>query len=209
MWDPIFVFPEGSKWWWSSSALATRITRDKMTSNPSEEQLELVTSRIVDIAQAVCPFIALDDNSYFDEAGFVKDMAAELQRRLTIYIAEAEGVEPSLEDHPQPRRMARYLLENVEYDVLEVPLASPLLAEFSPDDVKKPDAPLIAGIPRQYILAAVAALVLVLIFLAFFFSTGAPAEESLAAPKHDHTMGRHGGRGKGGGWRNGSGAGKE
>ena len=31
-----------------------------MTSNPSEEQLELVGQRIIDMAQAICPFVALE-----------------------------------------------------------------------------------------------------------------------------------------------------
>ena len=37
------------------------------TNNPSEDQLELVTSRIVEISQALYPYVALEDTSYFDE----------------------------------------------------------------------------------------------------------------------------------------------
>eukprot|EP00966_Prymnesium_polylepis_P313210 7237221-Prymnesium_polylepis.3 len=68
-----------------------------MTSNPSEEQLELVAGRIVEIAQAICPFVALEAETYFDEAGFDDDMCKELFKRVVIYIENPEGVEPSLE----------------------------------------------------------------------------------------------------------------
>ena len=169
-----------------------------------------MTQRIVDIAQAVCPFIALDDNSYFDEAGFVNEMGVELHRRLLEYTGTAEGIDPALDEHPQPRRLARYLLENIEYDVLEAPLASGLLDEFSPD-AAKPKTGLIAGLPRHYALAGMAVLLLVLICVVIFFTMGQPSSESEAQmlPKHDHSLGRHGGgRGKGAGWRNGSGPAK-
>ena len=111
------------------------------TNNPSEEQLELVTSRIIELAQSLFPYIALDDNSYFDEAGFDDAMSAQLQAKLTEWLGSAEGVTPSPEEHPQPRRMARYLLENVDYDeVLAPPLSPALLSGKTDLAVMKPAA---------------------------------------------------------------------
>ena len=52
-----------------------------MTSNPSEEQLDLVGQRIIDMAQAICPFVALEAETYFDEAGLDEGMIAELFRK--------------------------------------------------------------------------------------------------------------------------------
>lgn len=179
-----------------------------MTSNPSEEHLELVTSRIIDIAQAVCPFVSLDDNSYFDEAGFVKEMSSELHRRLLVYVNHAEGVNPSLEDYPQPRRMARYLLENVEIEVLETPLAPCLLEEFTPD-ARKAEAGIIAWTRKHSVLAAITVLVVIFLCVLIVFALrGAASEGQAQLTKHEHVGTRHGGRGKGVGWRNGSGSAK-
>jgi hypothetical protein len=84
------------------------------TSNPSDEELELVTSRILELAQSLYPYVALDENAQFEEAGFDDEMAAELASRLHAYCDNMEGLNPSpLEDQPTPRRMARYLLEEV------------------------------------------------------------------------------------------------
>ena len=69
--------------------------------------------------------MALDANSYFDEAGFDDEMSAQLQAKLTEYIQSADEVVPSPEEHPQPRRMARYLLENVDYDEARHSLSPP------------------------------------------------------------------------------------
>ena len=95
------------------------------TNNPSDEQLELVTGRIVELAQSLYPYVALEDNSYFDEAGFDDEMSAQLQAKLVEYIGNAEDVTPSLEEHPQPRRLARYLLENVDYEEVRLLLSPP------------------------------------------------------------------------------------
>lgn len=86
------------------------------TSNPTEEELELVTTRVVELAQALYPYVALDDNSSFEHAGFDEDMAAELTARLVSYCQDTEGIMISpLEEQPTPRRMARYLLEEVPF----------------------------------------------------------------------------------------------
>ena len=71
---------------------------------------------IISIASALYPYVALDANAYFDDAGFDDEMSAQLQAKLTEYIQSADGVVPSPEEHPQPRRLARYLLENVDYE---------------------------------------------------------------------------------------------
>ena len=62
------------------------------TSNPSDEQLELVTGRVIELAQALYPYVALDDGAYFDTAGFDEHMAAELAARVEGYCRNADGV---------------------------------------------------------------------------------------------------------------------
>ena len=80
-----------------------------MTSNPSEEQLELVQGRILELSSALYPYVGLDEdgNSYFDEvrslrhctgcacppsptpsaqAGYDEAMAAQLVAALKEYI---------------------------------------------------------------------------------------------------------------------------
>ena len=79
---------------------------------------------IISIASALYPYVALDANAYFDDAGFDDEMSAQLQAKLTEYIQSADGVVPSPEEHPQPRRLARYLLENVDYEEVRL-LRSP------------------------------------------------------------------------------------
>ena len=183
------------------------------TNNPSDDQLELVTSRIIDLAQALYPYVALDDNSYFDEAGFDAEMLSALTARIMEYIGSADGVEVSLEDHPQPRRLARYLLENVEYDVLEPPLAAHLLKEEP--SVPKPHTGGSMSINRCFGLQPmhiIAIIVFLALLIAFVF-VGLPLlnSETNAKGHHDgamletHSGRHHGGRGKGGGnFRNGS-----
>ena len=104
---------------------------------------------------------------------------------MIIYIENPEGVEPTLEDHPSARRLARYLLENIDYDVLEQPLSFELLAEM---EEPKPAAALIMGYSRNTVLAGVAALVLVLCVLAFVLLGGGSSSQASpavdAAVKH-------------------------
>lgn len=179
------------------------------TNNPSEEQLDLVTGRIIEIAQAVCPYIALEQDSYFDEMGFEGPLARELTTRLNTYVGNAEDVQISLDECPQPRRMARHMLENVEYDVLEKPLNAALLREADDFDAPKEVGSGLAG-KRNIILAVVAILVLVLCIVAFIVLGGGgsnASSESGESAGHGgqgraHGGGGHGGRGKA--WRNGS-----
>ena len=98
------------------------------TSNPSEEQLALVTARVIEIASAISETAAsLDGSGYFEDSGFDdEERGAALSARLLEY-SNAEELDPNIDDHPQPRRMARYLLENVEFEVLQAPLPSALL----------------------------------------------------------------------------------
>ena len=49
--------------------------------------------------------------------------AAEPRSRSIALAPRTSTARSSIEDHPQPRRMARYLLENVEYEILEKPLS--------------------------------------------------------------------------------------
>jgi len=177
----------------------------KMTSNPSEEQLELVAGRIVEIAQAICPFVALEAETYFDEAGFDDDMCKELFKRVVIYIENPEGVEPSLEDHPSARRLARYLLENVDYDVLEAPLSSKLLAEMEEPKKAGGGGALLFGLPRPVVLGGLIVLLLALCALAYFAIQGGASSPSpaLEGAGGKHSTHGHGGKGFGG-KRNGS-----
>ena len=80
---------------------------------------------IISIASALYPYVALDANAYFDDAGFDDEMSAQLQAKLTEYIQSADGVVPSPEEHPQPRRLARYLLENVDYEEVRLLFSPP------------------------------------------------------------------------------------
>ena len=98
------------------------------TNNPSDEQLELVESRIIELADScVDPGLPIESDSYFEEHGFdIESAAGQLTAKLKAYCRDAD-VAPSIEDHPQVRRMARYLLENVDYDILSAPISSELL----------------------------------------------------------------------------------
>ena len=99
------------------------------TSNPNEEQLALVTARVIEIASAISETAAsLDGSGYFEDSGFDdEERGAALSARLLEYCGSVEELDPNIDDHPQPRRMARYLLENVEFEVLQAPLPSALL----------------------------------------------------------------------------------
>lgn len=169
------------------------------TNNPSDEQLEVVTTRIVEISQALYPYVALDENSYFDDAGYDEEMASQLTAKLKEYIQNAEDVEPSpLEDHPQPRRMARYLLEGVDYAVLEVPLSSKLLSGEKVTVVAiKPaggGGELILGMPRAYVMAAAAAVAILIVCVVVFLMLGPGG--GVAAAAGGGKRGGRGGRGR-------------
>ena len=103
---------------------------------------------IISIASALYPYVALDANAYFDDAGFDDEMSAQLQAKLTEYIQSADGVVPSPEEHPQPRRLARYLLENVDYEEVRL-LLSPTPRSppppSSPPPLPRPSTPPLAG----------------------------------------------------------------
>jgi len=182
------------------------------TNNPSDEQLDLVTERIISLASSLYPYVAMDANSYFDEAGFDDEMNAQLQAKLTEYIQNAEEVVPSLEEHPQPRRMARYLLENVDYDeVLSKPLEGALLSGAKVNVVAVKPAGgggggggTILGMPRNVVLGAALVLLLLLICVAVFYLLGMASGGSAAAATAG--AGRHGGVGAGAGGGGGGGA---
>ena len=100
------------------------------TNNPSEDQIERVQSQIIAIAQSITGEAdMLEANSYFDECGFDSEARAlALAAKLKTYCKNADDLDPNIEDQPQPRRMARYLLENVEYEILDAPLSTELLS---------------------------------------------------------------------------------
>jgi hypothetical protein len=170
------------------------------TNNPSEEQLELVTGRIIELASALLPYVALEEDSYFDEAGIDGEMLAELSQRIAAYCGNVEGFEISLEDHPQPRRLARYLLENVDFEVLEPPLPAALLREpASVPRVIEADHGKIAGIDRRLVIAGLF-LVSVLLALAIMWilskggaaeATAAATDVAIADAAHERTGGQH------------------
>ena len=170
------------------------------TNNPTDEQLELVESRIIALADTIVdPGLPLEADSYFDEHGFdLESAAGQLSAKLKLYCKDAEGVEPSLEDHPQVRRMARYLLENVDYDILSAELSSELLSS-------KPAAAgggggAIAAPDTKKMTMIVGAILLVLALCAvlyfFVFSGGAKAAEG-GIDMSSMTGGGRGGRGGG------------
>ena len=169
------------------------------TNNPSEEQLALVESRIIALADScVDPGLPLDSDSYFDEHGFdLESAAGQLAAKLKAYCKDAEGLEPSLEDHPQVRRMARYLLENVDYEVLEAPLSNDLLSSKKPaaKSAAGGGGALLFGFPRPAVIGA-ALLLLVIICALVFFLSGAstPSLESKHGAPHVHAAGGRGGR---------------
>merc|ERR1712137_399030 len=109
------------------------------------------------------------------------EMGAELTSRIHKYCDYADGVIASLEEHPQPRRLARYLLENVDYEILEQPLSSGLLAGPS-EPVAKDSPGLIAGFPRHYVFAAALVIVLIVLLLVFFFMQAGPDSGGLEEP---------------------------
>jgi len=143
------------------------------TNNPSEEQIELVQSRVIDLAQSLTDDAAmLDANAYFDECGFdLEARGSQLSAKIKEYCAGAEGIDdldPSIEDHPQPRRMARYLLENVEYEILEKSLSSALIQSKPsvPNTAIKTvsgDGALLFGYPRKLVIALAAVLLLMVL----------------------------------------------
>ena len=126
-------------------------------------------------------------------------MASQLTAKLKEYIQNAEDVEPSpLEDHPQPRRMARYLLEGVDYAVLEVPLSSKLLSGEKVTVVAiKPaggGGELILGMPRAYVMAAAAVVAILIVCVVVFLMLGPGG--GVAAAAGGGKRGGRGGRGR-------------
>ena len=179
------------------------------TNNPSEEELEAVQGRIIEIATSIADAATmLEANSYFDECGFdIEANGAQLSAKIKEWLKESEGVEdldPSIEDHPQPRRMARYLLENVESDLLEKPIPSELLklkAAVSVTAIKSAggadgDGPLLFGYPRNLVLAL--ALVLVLMLGAIGYIVMSSSGGAGASEHHLHHVGGGGGDAPGG-----------
>jgi hypothetical protein len=165
------------------------------TNNPSEDQIERVQSQIIAIAQSITGEAdMLEANSYFDECGFDSEARAlALAAKLKTYCKNADDLDPNIEDQPQPRRMARYLLENVEYEILDAPLSTELLSS-KPVVSSKGGAggESIAGLPRNAVLA-IAALLVLLFFVALYFALATPTVDPGAVPHH------HGGRAAGGG----------
>jgi hypothetical protein len=177
------------------------------TNNPSEEQLELVEKRIIALADTcVDPGLPMESDSYFDEHGFdLESAAGQLASKIKAYCKNAEGLDPSLEDHPQVRRMARYLLENIEFDILEAPLSSELLQMKAKGGAisKSTGGGGAGGLSRIALLGAVAFFVLLVCVLAFVFMGGGVGTK--AHMSHIHPAASGGPRlGKGRGWRNGS-----
>ena len=76
-------------------------------------------------------------------------------------------MDPTVEDHPQPRRMARYLLENVDYDTLAAPLSSELIAAKPVVAASsKGSSDTIMGVPRNTVMIVVFVVVLLIIVAA-------------------------------------------
>ena len=183
------------------------------TNNPSEEQMELVTARIIELAQSVDDSaVMLEAGGYFDEFGFdLEARAGQLSAKILEYCKGAENFEeldPSIEDHPQPRRMARYLLENVEYDILEKKLSADLIRSkpaVSTVSTKSGsgDAATLFGYPRMLVLALAVVLALMLLAVGYLATTMmAPP----SGPTVDQVSGGYGGGGGGrGGGRGGRG----
>ena len=146
------------------------------TSNPSEEQLALVTARVIEIASAISETAAsLDGSGYFEDSGFDdEERGAALSARLLEYCGSVEELDPNIDDHPQPRRMARYLLENVEFEVLQAPLPSALSAK--PKEVAGEGAGLSKGVKFGATLAFVA----MLFVLALYSDAAASVSASLS-----------------------------
>ena len=162
------------------------------TNNPSEDQIERVQSQIIAIAQSITGEAdMLEANSYFDECGFDSEARAlALAAKLKTFCKNADDLDPNIEDQPQPRRMARYLLENVEYEILDAPLSTELLSSKPVVSSKGSGAggESIAGLPRNAVLA-IAALLVLLFFVALYFALATPTVDPGAVPHH------HGGRG--------------
>ena len=180
------------------------------TNNPSEEQLTLVQSRIIDLAASIAEEASmLEANSYFDEMGFdVESNGAQLSAKLKEYCAGSENiddVDPSIEDHPQPRRMARYLLENVEYEILEKALDPKLLSSKPAVEVTAiksagggSGGAMLFGYPRNLVLGLAAILILMVLAIGMVLQAGGGSASSNHVP-----LGGGGGGGRRGGGRGG------
>lgn len=168
------------------------------TNNPSEDQLALVEQRIIALADTIVdPGLPMESDSYFDEHGFdLESAAGQLAAKLKTYCKNAE-VEPSLEDHPQVRRMARYLLENVDYEILEAPLSKDLMQMKDASSSKASGAT--TGSSKTLIYVGLAFLVL-FVCAALFVMLGGGGSK----PEHQfHALTSGGGGGRGGRkWRN-------
>ena len=173
--------------------------------------MELVQDRIISLAQSLREEAAmLDATGYFDEFGFdLEASGAQLNAKLKEYCAGSENIDeldPSVEDHPQPRRMARYLLENVEYEILEKPLSEALVKSKPKVDViaiktAAGDGPLLFGYPRNLVLALL--LVVVLMMCAIGYVVMSSSSSSSAGVAAAAPMGGGGGGGGGRGGRKG------
>mmetsp|Transcript_15197 Transcript_15197/g.45841 ORF Transcript_15197/g.45841 Transcript_15197/m.45841 type:complete len:95 (+) Transcript_15197:76-360(+) len=69
------------------------------TSNPSEEQLALVTARVIEIAAAISETAAsLDGSGYFEDSGFDdEERGAALSARLLEYCGSVEELDPNID----------------------------------------------------------------------------------------------------------------
>ena len=179
------------------------------TNNPSEEQIELVQSRVIELAQSLADEASmLDANAYFDECGFdIESRGQQLSAKIKQYCEGAEDLEdlePSIDDHPQPRRMARYLLENIDIEILEKPLSADLVKSkpaVSVTAIKSTggggDEAMIFGYPRNLVIA------LIVVLLLMAGAIGFVVMKSSGGGAPIHVGGGGGGRGgKGKGWRN-------
>ena len=133
----------------------------------------------------------------------------QLSAKIKAYCKEAEGLEPSLEDHPQVRRMARYLLENVEWETLEAPLSPELLQmKGKSSSASRTGGTVVAGLPRHVLYGGLVFAVLLICVVLFVMLGGGGGGAAAAKPAHEHVMSHPHASGRGGragrGWRNGS-----
>ena len=177
------------------------------TNNPSEEQLALVEQRIIALADTVVdPGLPMESDSYFDEHGFdLESAAGQLATKIKAWCKNAEGLEPSLEDHPQVRRMARYLLENVDYEILEAPLEAAVLKMNVKGASTSGGSSMAGGSRTLLYVGLVALVVLACVAMLYLLSGDATKPHHLHAPGGGGGGGGGGGSGGGGGGRGGRG----
>jgi len=169
--------------------------------------MELVQSRVIELAQSLREEAAmLDATGYFDEFGFdLEASGAQLSAKIKEYCTGSENyeeLEPSVEDHPQPRRMARYLLENVEYEILEKPLSEALVKSKPKVDVigiksAGGDGAMLFGYPRNLVLALMLVVILMVCAIGYVMMSSSSSAAAAAGGAMAHGGGGRGGR-KGG-----------